>query len=260
MKLHRALKRILKDPVLILILGRWRSGKTDVALYMAEKCLSWGLIDKVASNIYTNEDPRITYVVSLPHLRRWLHMDRSKKLYLFDEALAHLPSRGAMSKKNIEFIKILAEVSKGHGRIIIISQTDKIDSTLKDSTFLRLVIYKITKKVMIWRSPAFKKPLKFIGIPRTSVKFDKDRLAEFSEKESLLYSDLSPELRSASLYVEGYSFRKIGEALNLHDEQVKRNIKKVLKAYLQKGTIQILKEEASESPREAPIPGSPPNK
>ena len=145
--LRTSLRSLFNQPCLILILGKWRTGKTDFSLLIAELALKWKLIDKVASNIYTFNDPRIEHITSLGKLKRWLHADHSTKLYIFDEALAHLPSRTAMSHKNIGILKLLAELSKGHGRMILCSQTHKIDSALRDHTFLRGVIIKRTKKI-----------------------------------------------------------------------------------------------------------------
>lgn len=128
-----------------------------------------------------------------------------------------------------------------HGRIIFCAQTTKVESTLLDSAFLRAVFTKKSKKVMIAQSSLFE-TLKFWGLPRSPIRFDKDRLAEFSEIEGLKLSDLSQEVRCAVLYGGGLSMPKIAKTFNppLNDNQVKRAIMKVCKAFCEKEKIEVV--------------------
>lgn len=235
-----------REPSLILMLGKWRKGKTDTSLLLGHLGKMWGLLDTMASNIYTYNNPACRYITSMGGLKRWLHGDKlikpyvpRTKLYIFDEALTHIPSRKAMSKKNVDVVSMIAELSKAHGRLIFCSQTDKVESTLKDSAFCRAVFYKVSKKIMTCKSPQFE-TMTFSGIPRSPIKFDADRLAEFSEIEGVAESDLSQEMKVATLYIQGLSMTQIGKKLEMFDMQVKRAIKKVLRAYVDKQHIQIV--------------------
>jgi len=239
---YNMLKILFKDPALILVLGKWRQGKTDVSLLIAHLGLKWKLIDKVASNVWTYEHPDVTYITNLPRLKRWLHRDRFTKLFIFDEALTHLPSREAMTKKNVGIMKLFTELSKGHGRMIFCSQGEKVDSSIKDTAFLRATFYKPTKKMMICHSDLFP-PLQFTNIPKTPIRFDPDRLAEFSEIEGVMYSDLSLEYKVALRYDQDKSMPKIAKELGVHKEVVRRAIKKVLRAWLKSQDIEILARE-----------------
>lgn len=233
------LRLLLHEPCLILMLGKWRQGKTDTSLLIGHLAKKWKLIDKIGSNIWTFKNPDVEYIISMGALRRWLHFDRLTKLFVFDEALTHLPSRTAMSKKNVSMIGLVTELSKAHGRMIFCAQTDNIDSALKDSAFLRAVFYKQTKKVMSCHSSLFE-PITFQNIPRSPIRFDKDRLAEFSEIEGILYANLSEEMKCVQLYVEGVSMPSIQKKLGIHRFQVGRNIRKVLKAFLEREQIQVV--------------------
>jgi hypothetical protein len=236
---YNMLRLLLREPCLILMLGKWRQGKTDTSLLIGYLAKKWKLIDKIGSNIWTFKNPDVEYIISMGALRRWLHFDRLTKLFVFDEALTHLPSRTAMSKKNVSMIGLVTELSKAHGRMIFCAQTDNIDSALKDSAFLRAVFYKQTKKVMSCHSSLFE-PITFRNIPRSPIRFDKDRLAEFSQTEGIAYLDLSDEVKCATLYSQGLSMTKIRDETHIHEETVKRNIRKVLKAFLEREQIQIV--------------------
>lgn len=234
------LKVLFKDPCLILMLGDWRMGKTDASLLIGHLGLEWGLIEKLGSNIYTYENPRVEYVNSFGRLSRWLHYDRKTKLFIFDEALQHLPSRRSMSRKSVNVtMKLIPELSKAHGRIIFCTQTDKVDSTLLDSAFLRAVFKKTTKKTMQCGSKLFE-PMTFRNLPRSPIKFDKDRLAEFWEAEAIQYSDLSETMKVAKARLDGKSFSWIRDKMGVHPETAKRHVRKILKAYFEQQKIEVV--------------------
>ncbi len=73
--------------------GGWKQGKTDTSLLMAYLSKRWGLIDKIGSNIWTFNNPDVDYIIRLATLRRWLHADKSRKVYLLDEGLKHVCAR-----------------------------------------------------------------------------------------------------------------------------------------------------------------------
>jgi len=248
--LYEILKVLMRDPCLILMIGDWRTGKTDASLLMGYLCKKWGFIDKIGANIFTFNNSLVDYIISMGGLKRWLHYDRLTKLYVFDEALSRLHQRKAMSKENTAMISIIAELSKAHGRMIFCSQTMDVESTLKNEAFLRAIFYKVSKTVMTVRSSLFK-PLTLTGIPKSPIRFDPDRVAEFSLKESIEYDSLSLEMRCALGYSRGLSIRDLGKQLSeelhttVYDEQVRRGIRKVLKSMLEKESLEVCKQPES---------------
>lgn len=75
------------------------------------------------------------------------------------------------------------------------------------------------------------------------IRFDPDRLADFSEIEGVIYSDLSLEYKVALRYIQDTSMPKIAKELGIHKEVVRRTFKKVLKAWLKNQDIEILSRE-----------------
>ncbi len=227
-------------PCLILMRGIWRTGKTDTSLLIAYLAKQWGLIDKIGSNIWTYENPTVEYITSMGSLKRWLHADRLTKLYIFDEALSHLYRKKAMSKKNVGVTAgIVPEISKAHGRIIFCAQTEKIDSDLLSGEFLRAVMVKHSKKVMSVQSDLFE-GVTFTDIPRSPIRFDKDRCAEFNESETLGFDTLSLEVKCAVLYADKKTYAEIAKELGLFRTEVKRNVQKVLKAWLKGERLNVV--------------------
>jgi len=82
------------------------------------------------------------------------------------------------------------------------------------------------------RSLGFEPGSSYARISKSSIKFDMDRLAEFSEVEGVTYSDLSIEYKVALLYSRGSSFGNIEKELGIPRVYVKRNLMKVLKSWL----------------------------
>ncbi len=149
----------------------------------------------------------------------------------------------------MEVMKIFTELSKAHGRIIFCAQNPKVDSSIKDIAFLQATMTKISRKFMTVHSDLFP-PLEFTGIPKSPIRFDKDRLAEFTEIEGVVYSDLSIEYKVALLHSQGRSFRDIEKDIDIPRVYVKRNLQKVLKSWLGLQKLNVLEAEKS---REAPI-------
>lgn len=234
------LKILFANPCLIIILGEWRTGKTDTALLIAHLAKVWGLIERVGSNIWTFNNPAVEYVIAMGSLRRFLWSDRSTKLFIFDEALTHLYRRKAMSKKSVDVITLIPELSKAHGRMIFIAQTPKIDTELFDPTFLKAVIKKESKTVLTVKSSLFASD-GFTDIPKSPIKFDPDRLAEFSIEESVGFDTLSLEAQCARLYADDVSLSSIAKRLSIHKEEAKRNVRKVLRAYFEREQLQVVR-------------------
>lgn len=235
--LYETLRILLREPIIILMLGEWRSGKTDTSLLLAYLALKWKLIDKIGSNIYTFNNPIVEYIVNVGKLKTWLHADRTIKLFIFDEALTHIYRRKAMSKKNVDIVtEILPEMSKGHGRMLVCSQTEKIDTDVLDPVFTRAVFRKKKKTVMECVSKHFVGVRTFRDLPPSPIRFDPDVLAPFNMKEAKLTEKegMGITYEVASMYSRGMSITKIKTEKNLHQEQIKREIRKALKWFVER--------------------------
>lgn len=233
--LYKTLKTLFKYPIVILMVGDWRMGKTDTSLLIGYLAKKWGLIDKIGANIWTFNNPEVEYIITLGKLKKWLHADKSTKLFIFDEGLAHIPRRTAMSHKNIEMLKLLAELSKGHARMIICSQIAKLDSDILNPAFTRALFIKRSKKVMECRSKHFSSRT-FYNLPRSPIRFDPDRLAPFIDTDVSKAVDkevMGLTYEIAQLYSKGYSMTQIKKDKEMHQETVKREIRKALKWFVE---------------------------
>lgn len=251
--LYKTLKVLFANPIVILMLGDWRTGKTDTSLLIGYLAKKWGLIDKVGSNIWTFNKGEVEYITDMWSLKKWLHADKAVKLFIFDEGLKHIYRRTAMSKTNIAVIDLLAELSKGHGRMIICSQIGKIDSDVLNPAFTRAIFIKKSKKVMLCRSKHFSERV-FYNLPKSPIRFDPDRLAPFVDKKVLKKTDLGKGneiYEVAKFYAEDKSISWIKTELGLHQETVRRDIRKALKRFIESEDRRREEEEESKESRES---------
>lgn len=182
--------KLFEIPSVVLVGGIWKTGKTDFALYIAETLLNLpsqvrgthtNIVNRVASNIDTQDTfPMISDMITLKH---WLYDTNEVKLFILDEANVHIHSRRAMSGKNVEIVKLLAEVSKAHARMIVIGQELlKIDKEFLNPTWVRAVFIKQNLKKAQLISHLLPKQYVFNNIPKTSIPFDPYAVAPFTEK------------------------------------------------------------------------------
>lgn len=240
--LYKMLRAVLKSPIIILMLGDWRTGKTDTSLLVAHLALKWGLIDRIGSNIYTYDNPLVAYIVTTGKLKQWLYADKSTKLFILDEGLKWIYRRKAMSALNVDIItQIMPEVSKGHARMIFVSQINRLDKDAMHPAFCRAEWKKLSKKVMVCRSKHY--PFrKFTHLPPSPIRFDADRPADFFNKEMLKKRDLgemSLTYQACQLYSQDLPFNQIKRRLDLHAQQLKRHIQKGLKWFLENYEVPI---------------------
>jgi len=240
---YEMLKTLFANPCLIIMLGAWRTGKTDTSLLISYLALKWKLIERVASNIWTFPPSPVEYVTSFGGVKRFLWGDRLTKLYILDESLTHLYRRRAMSVKNVDVVTLIPELSKAHGRIIFISQTEDIDTGLFNPTFLRATMSKgetIGHKTTLTVKSKLFESVTFESVPRSPIRFDADRLAEFTTSESVGFDTLSLEGKAALRYVDGVPMPKIAAELGVDRQQVKRAIRKVLSDYFKREGLKLV--------------------
>lgn len=237
-ELYKMLRRVLRDPIVILVEGEWRSGKTNNALLIAYLARKWGLIDKIGTNIKVTKESKkdVDLIESTGDLKKWMHSDRSEKIFILDEALKTIYKRKAMSKLTIKIItEVMPEVSKGHCRLLVLTQINKLDDDVMHPAFHRATWTCTKKGSMKCRSKHY--PYReFEGLPRSPIGYDPDTLANFIDKEVYKVADseqLPAIFRVSSLYAKDMTLNRIGKETGLHKQQVKRYLQKALKWFVE---------------------------
>jgi len=220
---------------MILIVGDWKTGKTDFALLIAERLLELNIVSKIASNIYTKDD-RIIFISDLPTLRSWLHGDKTRKLYIFDEVGMHLHKRRSMSRKNIAFMTILPEISKARARLICIMQNpESIDKELISPVWCKGLIIKdnlYKAKFISELFPGDQKVFEFNPVPKTTIPFDPYAIAPFELSSP---KDIPDYIKKQHLEIlwEWAVNNKTIHKLGLHPMQLHRIVKRFVKQVLE---------------------------
>lgn len=218
----------------VLIIGDWKTGKTDFALLIAERLLELRIVSKVASNIKTWDSP-VEFIDNLPTLKEWLHKGKERKLYIFDEAGIHLHRRRSMSKKNIGFMTLLPEISKAHARMIGITQNPmSIDKELLSPVWCKGLIFKLSKlKVRIVSEllPPGEEVKEFFPVPKTNIPFDPYAIAPFKLTAP---TQVPANLKDRDLQIlwEWSVNNKTAHNLGLHTMQINRIVKKFVRQVL----------------------------
>ncbi len=234
-KWHYALHKLFDHPSVVLIGGRWKTGKTDFGLFIAETLLRMRfgqgegtMISQVASNIQTSNS-EFQYISDLVSLRHWLYDSNRRKLYIFDEASEHLPSRRSMSRKTVSFIQLIPEISKAHARMIVIGhQLLTIDKTFLDDVWCRGAFLKLGLKKAQLFSSLLTQPFTFSDIPPTSIAFDPYAIAPFSErppKEELFRDE---DLQKLYTWASGASWKELFKHPNECNRFVRSTVLKLL--------------------------------
>lgn len=233
-EIYKMLKAVFALPIVVLVLGDWRTGKTNNSLLIAYWAKIWGLIDKIGTNIITQgkNASMVELIEETGKLKNWLHKDNSEKLYIFDEGLKSMYRRKAMSKLSVKFIsEIMPEISKGHCRILFLTQIDSIDADLIHPAFMRAKWKCLEKGVMECQSKHYPRRV-LEDLPKSPIDYDPDKLARFIDKEMYNLPDNSQAktiLDIAEYYVNGLTYGKIANKLGIHKQQVKRHIQKLMK-------------------------------
>lgn len=243
--LNTVLYRLFSKPSIVLIGGTWKTGKTDFSLLLSEKLLKteyylqgpknnflpFTLVNEVASNIDTNGVyPQITDLVSL---RDWLYGSSKRKLYIFDEASEHIPCTRAMSSKSVGIKAIIPQVSKAHGRMIVVGHNlMKIDKEMLNETWCKGIFFKWALKNATIISNLLPRPFDIANIPPTSIKFDPYILAPFTERPSASVFFKDEEKQLLWKWCNGVSAKELG----LHPMQIHRKVVLFVKRMLENDT------------------------
>jgi len=231
-----ALNRLFRKTSLVLIgatehSGVWKTGKTNFALKIAERLLQLHLISEVASNIDTNG--AFTKITDTETLKAWLDSDNRLKLFIFDEGNEHLPNYAFMSSKSTGFKSIIPQISKKHGRLIIVAQdVDTLDKTLRSKSWLRGTFKKASIKTATltayWNQH---KSLYINNISATTISYDPYVSADWNEvssKSAIIFNDADFQL------VYRFASGEKKKDLGVHRQEFERLERKVLLAFFEK--------------------------
>ena len=155
-----------------VVMGKWKTGKTDFALRLAWDELKnrLGLIKHVASNVKTDV---LTYIDNFDDLALWMFQNRDRKAFIYDEAVKSTPSRRAMSQINTKWLEFVPELSKGRCHLIVVTQEEDFTEKLfLHPTFVRARWVKLEKTVADLIISGDNEIFRFRNIPPTTVKFD----------------------------------------------------------------------------------------
>lgn len=242
-----------------IIKGEWKTGKTDLALYLTEELKRLGLITEAAGNVRcysefksetdnTPSDKNIKYIDNFRALKMWL-FTRFRKAFVFDEALKEAASKEAMTKLNRQWLKVVPELSKGKCHLFVLVQEESmLDKTFRHPTFRSAVWNKLWfpeghpqhRKVAKLSAKALRGHVKFYNLPRTTIIFNPSLSATWRmNPETDSYKHLSLEFKVAMDYANGLSTdaikRKYPEVKDR--KEATRMLKKVLKTVLEKWQV-----------------------
>lgn len=223
-------------PSLVLVGGVWKSGKTDLALLIAEVCHKLGLVSQLASNIEVETEIPFEYISDLATLKFWLHEGRRLKLYILDEGNAHLVRRRAMSTINVEFTKILSEVSKAHARLIIVAQDlEKTESEFSNDTWLRGTFIKTSARNLgnaLLISDQLNIDHEFYDIPPTSIKFDPFLRAPFTLRPELQTFKDNEDMQKAYLWAfHKATWKELADHPQQWNRKLRRCVRELFERY-----------------------------
>jgi len=241
------LKRLLSlDGFNIFIEGPKGSGKTNFAMLLLEVCRSYGLRTRFASNIETYEEPPeneeltkkwspIHYINNFPDLETFYKTGKGKKLFILDEAGKHIKRLRFMSTTNVKIIEIVQLIRHYDGGLIGIAPNSKyVDTNFLNTDVLDARIRKLGNKrksrkiaqvIDIYNNNNYS----ILDLPKTSIPHNSKTDAIFTMEKIIDLETLPFCCQVAKLYADTGSYSIVAKRLDLHSEQVKREVIKHLK-------------------------------
>lgn len=222
-----------------VISGKWKTGKTDFALFLAVDELRdrLGVVEEVASNIKA-DDPSISYVNNFVDLDTWLFRNRKRKVFIFDEALKAAPSRSAMSKLNVKWMQYVPELSKARCHLFVITQEEAyMEKLFIHPTFIRARWIKKSLKTVDLISQLYHGEIcRFNDLPKSKVSFDPYCIATWQMEPSGEAAIIDDDIRIAIDYANGEKTHEIMERYGLKyrcelTNAIKRALKKMYNVY-----------------------------
>lgn len=216
--------------VILLLLGRRDSGKTDFSLLIAETLFDNAVLRKIATNIkiISSKFP-IKYVNSLEALEYWCKEERGKKLFIFDEIGTAVRRRTPMSSLNIKFLDHLQVLRKYKLSQILIAPSEKyIDSATLGTDMLDATIIKpfpLNRKIATYIDELENFKITFYNLPATNINFDTFNRAIFT-KDDLSKKAIFKDEDKNILWE--WAHGKTSVDLNLNRNQLRRKVHKYI--------------------------------
>jgi hypothetical protein len=216
--------------------GRRKSGKTNIALLIAEIAAYFHLIDLFATNIKVLESKfPIDYWDNMEDLVSWCHNQKGTKLFLLDEAGKAIRRRTPMSKQNIQWLDEFQVLRHDDLSVLMMAP----DETYMDRTSLGTDVLDIrirkpyfdNPKIALWIDLLENHSITLTGIPETSIKYDDKWVSSFNKTGSShtpKFSDTDQQL------IWDWSHGKTIKELGIHHMKINRILKKFVTEVLEK--------------------------
>lgn len=231
------IKRLLRsqDSVFVLIIGRRGTGKTDLALLIAEIAYLENIVYNVSTNTkILNSSFPIEHIDNLQDLDYWGQTKKGRKLFIFDEIADAMSRRRPMASLTVELIKKFNKLRKH--KLSIIATTiskDVLDNAAMARDLLDAVYRKEWKpkgnpqiyKIAHYDNYLNGESVTLGDLPPTSVHFDSYDSSPFSEKpieSKRAFKDKDMEL--IYLWSKGATYKELG----VHPQQLTRAKKKII--------------------------------
>lgn len=225
-----------QDSIFILIFGRRGTGKTDLALLLAELTYYQGIVKHIATNtrILDSNFP-IDKIDNLQDLDYWGQKRKGRKLFVFDEIADAMSRRRPMASLSVELIKKFNKLRK-HKLSVVATTISKevLDKAAMSRDLLDATYRKVWKpktnpqiyKIAYYDNFLNGESITFGDLPPTSVDFDSWDGSEFSEKPTQTkraFKDKDMEI--VSRWANGETYKDLG----VHPQQLTRAKKKIIR-------------------------------
>lgn len=235
--LENLILRALKKPTIFFIDGKRGSGKTDLALLVAEIGSHYGVIGNTASNIkvFKTEIRNYEHITNLEDLTQWCQNREGRKLFILDEAGKAVRRRTPMSKLNIEVLDNIQILRKYKLSIAFIAPGNTfVDSAIFGTDVLDIIISKLNNenpKVGVWRNLVTEEEVFFTDIPRAASQFDTYDIAPFTKNNPNQKSRFTDENLSLLWeWANGATYKSLG----VHNMEINRKLRRFVKTTLEK--------------------------
>lgn len=222
-----------------VVTGKWKTGKTDFALFLAVDELRdrLGIVEDVGTNVQVT-DQSVVYVNNFVDLETFLFRNKRRKVFILDEALKAAPSRSAMSKLNVKWMQYVPELSKAKTHLIVITQEESyMEKLFLHPTFIRARWVKKDLKTVDLISQLYPGEVyRFNDIPKSKVSFDAYCIAKWSMEPKEIARVDDQDITIAIEYAKGEKTHNIMEKYGLRyrwelTHAIKRAIDKMYTVY-----------------------------
>lgn len=230
----------MQDSTFVLILGRRGTGKTALALLIAEILYNLGLVRHISTNtkIYNSAFP-IKHIDNLEDLEYWGKTNKGRKVFIFDEIADAMSRRRPMAHLTVELIKKFNKLRKHKLSIVGSTISDSVlDSAAMDNDLLDAVFRKVffpknhpqSCKIAYYTNFLNGDEIQITDIPNTSIDFDSWDASPFSERPKIDKRQFKDEdMRLVYEWAQGKSSKDLG----LHPMQIHRKLKKILNYFFE---------------------------